>query len=162
MSLEFIRRYIYSCSLRLFLPPPSSKLQVIFRGRMRAIRLGEKSVDVSPLPLHCFFAPFPRAGIGKTATETILLIGVFAARILWTGVVISEKEREGGEAERRMEERGGKKQSGSRGVSCTKENPCLEHGNRASTWPATIDFRGQVFTAIKGCKCDKRGEHNLL
>lgn len=58
MSLEFIRRYIYSCSLRLFLPPPSSKLQVIFRGRMRAIRLGEKSVDVSPPPpAPLFFRP---------------------------------------------------------------------------------------------------------
>lgn len=76
------------------------------------------------------------------------------------GVVISEDEGggEGGEGRTEEEEEEEGEWQKTKWITrrvLYKENPCLEHGNPTSTWSATIDFRGQVLTAIKGCKCDK-------
>lgn len=71
-----VKRYIYSCLLRLFLPPLDSLApSYISRKNANDSPRGGKKASTYPSSPPFFFSPHvSTAWIGKTATETILLI----------------------------------------------------------------------------------------
>lgn len=139
-----IKRYIYSCPSDYFYHLRYLAPSYISRKNANDSP-GEKKRRRTLLPLPPFlFSPHvSTVRVGKTATETILLIRDRRANPVNRCRYKRGREGggEGGKGERRRRRRGsGKKQSGSRGVSYTKKTPASNMETRHRRGPRRSTF----------------------